>query len=536
MRHRTERRWNNVICSFTLVDCPYSFSGYDCSATSCLTPFIQIGASASAVQSALCNIQGSGPVTFMNSSADGLCVTVTRDSYAINSNATEGSYLLMYTVTFVGQYLRGDVPALSVLYSNVTYSAAGASFVTSYRNSTSGAITTLGSVNRVGNVAYTTVVGNQPDGLFSLEYFCERRTVPVIVNVTAVSLAQSLITANVPALVQYEYIRILTTYHQIISVDSTGTVATISPSFDLTPYAGIFTFTDAETGAFYSDPYDTYGVSAECYTPNIYITLPMNQSDIAADMSAKLRALSPVIVDSDDSLTIVRTYYPLNSSRIGYLWTITFNRQNGDLLPMQCLTNGQLLGTNLAGGATCTISTVRNGTLIDGYFALTLSSPNAYIATPVNYSSKAVPWNIDQASLTSILSSTTGFDTVTVARTPYFPSGQIRWSGCYFWTVSFAGRYGDVPTMVATDNLTASSTVLLSVGSHNFPLTHDDPGTEVEGNQVGGYFGFSFTDTNGTFYKSSSTAFPVVSNVTGEAISAAEFQVSPTYHILNLIL
>jgi hypothetical protein len=456
----------------------------------------------------------------------GQCVNVNRTAAAIDQNATAGSYLVMYTVEYVGQYLRGNVPPLTVRYSNVTHATASSAFVSSFTNSTSGITTSLGSVDRVDNIAYTVTEGNQPDGLFNLVYSCERRTVYTVVNVTVVSSTQSIIKASTPVLVQYEYIRIQTTYHQILTVDATGTVATITPAFDLTPYVGIFTFADAETGAFYSDPYDLFGVSAACYTPNSHVTLSMNQSVVAADLSTKLRALSPVVVDSDDSLTITRTYYPANATRIGYVWTISFNRQNGDLLPMVCQTNNQLLGTNLAAGASCVVSTVQNGTLIDGTFSLSVTSPNAYIATPANYTALTVPWNIDAGSLTSILSATTGFGAVGVTRTPYFPSGQTRWSGCYLWTVSFTGRTGDVPNMTPSSNLIASpSGVTLNVGSHNYLLAHDDPGTAVEGNQVGGYFGFTFTDTNGTFYRSNSSAFPVVSNVTGQALSALEFKV-----------
>ena len=513
-------------CTIALNDA--GITGYDCSATSCLTPFISVLDSAATVQSALCNLQGSGSTTFMTS-PDGLCVNVSRTAFALNANATSGEYMILFSIEFNGAFVRGNVPALLVTYSNVTYSTPGVAFIDSTTNSSSGLTTTLGSVDQVGNIGYMAVEGNQPDGLFTLTYFCEARVVLTIVNVTAVSASTSLITVPGSGILQvYEYIRIQQTYHQIISVDATGTVGTITPAFDLTPYAGIFTFANALVGAFYSDPYDIFGVSAACYTSNIYVTLPMNQSEVSADMSAKLRALSPVVVDTDDSLTITRSYYSSTSNRIGYIWTITFNRQNGDLIPLLCGT-AQLFGTNSIGGASCFISTVRNGTLIDGSFAVGVTSPNAYISTPLNYSSISVPWNIDPFNFGSILSSTTGFGAITVNRQPYF-ADQIRWSGGYLWTVSFVGRFGAVPSMTIQNNLTLSaapaSNTTITVGTGDNPLAFDDPGTAVVGNQVGGFFGFSFTDTDTppTFYQSSATAFSVVSNITGQAISAAEFQ------------
>jgi hypothetical protein len=498
-------------------------TGYDCSSTSCLTPYIPIGASASAVQSALCGITGSGTQSFMTS-PDGLCVSVNMTSIAVNISPTVGTYMIMYSVLFEGQFVRGNVPALSVSFQNVSHATIGSTFTSTYTNISSLVVTTLGSVATTNNVAFTLIEGNQPDGLFTLTYACERRTVYTTVNVTAVvSSDTSIITTPNQVLKQYEYIRIQQTYHQIILVDSTGFIGTIAPAFDLTPYAGINTFANAETGAFYSDPYDVFGVSAACYTPNVYITLPMNQSVLAADMAAKLRALSPVVVDSDDSLIITTSYYPSTSNRVGYYWTLTFVRQNGDVSPLVCGI-AQLLGTNSA-GSTCTITTVQNGTLIDGSFVLSVTSPNAYISSPITYTAATAPWNIDASSLATILSGTSGFGIVTVSRAPYFPTGQKRWSGCYLWTVSFQNRFGQVPSMGIQSNLTAApSNASMTVGTRSFPLTYDDPGTAVLGNQVGGYFGFTFTDTNGTFYSSNNTAFSVISNVTGQAISATEFK------------
>lgn len=426
---KIESNW----CAIALND--DGVTGYDCSATSCLTTFIDITSSASVVQAALCAIKGSGAVSFMLS-PDGLCVAVTRTAYAMNVNATAGVYAVSYSVEFTGQYVRGSVPALAVSYSNVSHSATSV-FLNTFTNS-SGSTVALGSVQRPGNVALTLVEGNQPDGLFTLTYACEARTVKTVVNVTDVPNSDtSIISVSAAILVQFQYILILDKYHQIISVDSTAARGVVSPAFDLSPYQGISTFANAEVGAFYSDPSDFYGVSAACYTPNIHITLDMNQSVTEYDLNTKLRALSPVVVDSDDSLTITRSYYPSTASRIGYIWTIVFNRQNGDLIPMAC-NDAFMFGTNSIGGAACLVNTVQNGSLVDGDFSISVMSPNSYIATPLNYSSLSLPWNIDPASLASILSATTGFGVVDVSREAY-SAGQSRWSGGYIWTISFTG-------------------------------------------------------------------------------------------------
>lgn len=89
----------------------------------------------------------------------------------------------------------------------------------------------------------------------------------------------------------------------------------------------------------------------------------------------------------------------------------------------------------------------------------------------------------------------------------------------------YVERTGDVPPLVTVSNLTATTqNVTLYTGTYNSPLIYDNPNTAVEGNQVGGSFGFTFTDSNGTFYRANATNFPVVSAVTGHAISADEFK------------
>eukprot|EP01042_Synura_sphagnicola_P023283 gene23283-29706_t len=51
----------------------------------------------------------------------------------------------------------------------------------------------------------------------------------------------------------------------------------------------------------------------------------------------------------------------------------------------------------------------------------------------------------------------------------------------------------------------------------------DDPGTAVDGNQVSGTYGLTVVDTTGNIFNSTSAFIPVT-NVNGEAYSAADLQ------------
>lgn len=455
--------------------------------------------------------------------------------------------------------MRGNVPPLEIVFSNISYTNAasmGVSYATSIVTS-QGKTITVGNPSpftSAGTFGYESVQGNQPNGVFDLTYTCESYSVPVDITVSNMGYTVTVTTPGI-SFSLYQFLRIGTTYHQIVGLTSPtvanlGGVGYTSPFFQTA--ASIMLFYpggpngDAEYGVFYSDPTDVNGVSEPCYQQRKYPTSSISPIDTALDIQTKIRALSGVISEVTGSISVQRTYYASNASHVGYSWTITFYRQNGNINPLIC-DHAQLVGTNTAGGAVCTVKTITDGTLIAGTFKLGMSSPHQYEGTPSAQNATIVPWNIDANSLQQNLEVKAGFGTVAVSRVAYTPTGeplfrifcittmsyllfhtcftgQLRWSGGYLWTVSFVSRNGQLPPMSVSSNITAHThSAHLYIGTQKYKLPYDDPGTAVIGNQVSGQFGMTIVDQFNVKYNTSQSFFPVVSPTTGQALSAAEF-------------
>lgn len=232
-----------------------------------------------------------------------------------------------------------------------------------------------------------------------------------------------------------------------------------------------------------------------------------------------------VINEISDSVLVSRSFEIYNSSYVGYKWTITFAGQNGNVKPLLCDTK-YLTSTNSHYPAICTMTTIQDGSLIDGLFGLNVTYPNI-IEGPISaYDSPLVPWNINGDYLANTLSNFTYFGLVSVNRIAYIPSTEYRWSGGYIWTVTFLERNGNIPRMGTLNKLTSTplgNTAEIYVGTQTQLLPQDDPSTAVIGNQIYGTFGLEFYDDYGKLYNSTASFFNIT-NTDGHALSAEELQ------------
>ena len=499
------------------------FTDYACSDTTCLTHLISLN-SASAIEDAICNIKSTNNDPFMKDKSGG-CVTVQKSSETLSVDPKTGVYKYSYNITFDGNNLIGKVAPLKIMNTNVTYTNGSSTLYGSYTNQTTQASYNVGLVTQSNRLAYIDVPGNQPDGYFSLFYLCESQTVNVTGSVSADGLTFT-VTSGVTEMELYQFLRLETTYYRIKHLDNSKKVATLEKTFPIPVYGQgqPFPIIDGEYGVFYSDP-DNHltGVSALCDQNRLHQTGVSRYSDIASDVRAKIRALS-VIHNSTDSVKVERNSFLSNSSQIGYYWDITFYRQNGNLKPMSCY-HRYLNQTNDNGPVVCDVKTLQDGSLIQGSFTLGMTYPHIYVGAPVPYNATSFPWNIDAPYMQQLLSAKEAFGEVLVTRVAYTPTNQLRWSGGYRYTIQFKTRNGNLPPMKAyNDMVSQEDAVMIEVGTHDNRLSTDDPGTAVLGNQITGLYGLLFTDKLGNVFNSTSTAFPIVNNVTGQALSAADFQ------------
>jgi len=425
--------------------------------------------------------------------------------------------------------------------------------------------------------------GNQPDGYYKLSYSCPAKWTLVQVvasrgtakgdhRANQINIATSY---NMQLRLNHVFRDTSSnTYHRVVALDATCTyaactTATVDPPINtkIAQFAR-----NVELGVFYSDPFKSdhvwsngvyvrnpFGVSDQCLRSHIRWTDALSTMEspnsFKTQLTAVINQLSPYAIGpigvqyilSDPAyaanITVVRTLIDLHASctigtncYIGYVYTITFTSAHGDGLPLGTLTYSahatdqiNIWPTTVLGPTpTVTVATTQDGGMIhDGYFQLSQTYPHSYLGTPASFSVDYIRWNALPSELQAQLSaSTLAFGSVKVTRSPYMETGTVRWTGGYMWTITFTNRNGKLPKMGIANSLTltASGTARAVVGSGDSALAIDDPGVAVSGNQVGGSFGFSFTDPLGTTYTSSSTMFPVLSATTGLPLTADEFR------------
>ena len=174
---------------------------------------------------------------------DSVTVSVNQRGPIVLSQ-TNGVYIISYTVVFDSETLRGKLAPLTVHYSDVVYSPSvtTATFNAYYRaTTTTYNVGNGGGLNKIGATAYQDplMIGSQPDGYAELKYTCESTTwTPTSVTVyypgNLVYVNQA---AGNTALAKYMYIRLQTTYHQVIATYHQS----YSPMYyTVTPYEKIY--------------------------------------------------------------------------------------------------------------------------------------------------------------------------------------------------------------------------------------------------------------------------------------------------------
>lgn len=547
----------------TAYYCP---TASDC--VSAPVPFGSTTMTAATIKTTLCSIKGLtasvsgtiGSTSFMLDNNND-CVAVEDESQVLGSS----EYRLRYRITFDGDVLQGDIPAIEIYSSSGAYTKTSPSLLAAYAGM-DGLVSNSYSILSTGSTAYRTTRGNQVDGFYKLTYTCEGKWVEVVVT-ASVGSARGDHRANMITMdASYGPLRLnhvlrlrgSHSYHRVIALHSSCsytscTMATVEPYIDTKLTNFVWT---AELGVFYSDPghvdstqkywkygewqENNFGVSSACIKKNTQTSDLFSPYDsdstFQSTLVSALAAMSPTgmsgltvtraLIDPHAACTIGTTCF------IGYTYSLTFTHSHGDVIPLIAVTSNtksslypNLWPTTPLSTVTVVVATERNGAMIyDGYFDLTQTYPHVYVGTPAASSAEKLRWNVQASELQSKLSAITAFGTVSVSRSAYTPSTDTRWSGGYTWTVAFTSRNGKLPQMGATQVFTlltaAASTV--TVGTEDTPLATDDPGVSRQGNQVAGTFGFSFTDNYGTTYTASSTMFNVLSG--GQPITAAAFQ------------
>ena len=441
--------------------------------------------------------------------------------------------------------------------------------------------TPVSKMHKAGSAWIKTRRGNQADGFYSLGYTCEAKWTSVTLQTTRVAAPEHFaevvtITSGGGVQLRLGHVfrsPVLNTYHLVTALDASCTYAaclrgTVTPGiwvkFSTTGGA-----VSGELGVFYSDPAkldpmsdssaffdtsgtrylyspNTFGVSYACRSKNYKTSAAVSPYATAAEMrTLLLQVLVSLSPTQSSGLTVTRTASTLtgvSAASFGFTYSITFTHSPGDVFPLTPKTSSihttnaiNLWPTqNLGAVPTVVVATVQDGSMLyDGHFSLTQTYPHVYLGTPATTTAAELRWNILPGDLHTVLAATQAWGDITVTRSAFVASTATRWSGGYVWTITYKGRNGAIPAMGLAESLVQVTTSAASVtagsieavtGTASSPLPTDDPGTSRRGNQVGGTFGFAFTDSLGNLYSSSNTMFNVVDSGTAMPLTAAAFR------------
>ena len=268
----------------------------------------------------------------------------------------------------------------------------------------------IGALYLDKQLAFTVREGAQPDGSIKLSYECEARTQKLdVVNLVAGSDSAKLWGLRDDIYVG-DWIRVggaTDAYVQIDAIFDRDELAYPYANVSLSaPWTGSTAdATDAEVGTFYSDPTLASGVSQACSVDRVRETSVIPVDSSAATFSSSLRAV-PTIESAANLLAVSDPGAVwMNKTHVGLEVEVTFLGQPGDLKPMRCDT--AFMSSSAAGQSTsdliCNVTTLQDGSLADGDFALSTRFPNERVKKPKLYNTTAIRWNEEAARLEKIL-------------------------------------------------------------------------------------------------------------------------------------
>ena len=248
------------------------------------------------------------------------------------------------------------------------------------------------------------------------------------------------------------------------------------------------------------------GVSALCQESRIHQTLPIDVSEpleslSTSDWAVKIGALP--IIDSA-GIVVTREITDLEVS-IGYIWSVTFLGQPGNINTMSCNVSSDRNN--------CMVRVTQHASLVRGSFSLQTAWPHEYeVEVPSIFETGSLRSNIHAEHLKMELESIRDnegnqvFGEITVHRSPFIGLGHLRWSGGYTWTITFNSRDGNIPQMECDKSLLLGSGAIIEVadedsgpgdtfqGVPNFYIfaNGDSPSSARDGNQVSGSFTLSW--------------------------------------------
>lgn len=198
-----------------------------------------------------------------------------------------------------------------------------------------------------------------------------------------------------------------------------------------------------------------------------------------------------------DSVSIRRTSsITITSMKVSY--EITFLQRTGTIPLLICGNNLKL--NDGSSFSSCSVERISTGSMIGGSFKLSL--PAITDPAQASLASPAIPWDATASDIKRILEGVyyqqeQVFGTLDVNRVIYSPTGS-KWSGGFTWIITFSKRGWDIPKMIVNNDLVAadgSTPIGILVEDGNNPFPSFPTGSSRDGNQITGSMRFRFGST-----------------------------------------
>ncbi|ETK95924.1 hypothetical protein L915_01206, partial [Phytophthora nicotianae] len=409
-------------------------------------------------------------------------VDVTR-----TQNPTGPDLTYVYTVTFSGMEVGGNVPAIGIDAAVTVGGNAVSDIPTQATQVTAGSEVDYAS-NAIFTVTYTCESYSDPYAITTFSTACTPGASARICAGCVTTFLGGIFTVALD-LRANAYVA---TGAKLIAGVCSFEAGTVTKTATLTTIAVATNDVGLYCSEFSGKTLDLYK------TPQISRDIPLKTTATTISSASVVEGL---LTGAIDSVTVARSEF-VDASFVGSVYTLTFRKRSGTVPLLLC---------TAAGTATCTVTPTVTGSMIIGTFQIGLISEadaTQTLVVPTPVYTGDIPWDVSETDLKNILETVTQnfkkvFGTVTVKRTVYSPTGN-KWSGGFTWQITFTSRGGDIPKMVTRTVVVATTT--LTTPTNGAPTADVEDATHPlnpfansrNGNQVMGTLMLKFRDVAST--------------------------------------